>query len=246
MYWDPFDPRRRRRPRPTNPFEEARRRAQEEEARRQAQAEALRRRLAEEEAARRRQQEEQAEARRIGAEPPAPPSVPQEPPAPPAAEAANAVAQAIAAEFEKELAAARRERDEWADKYQALQAETQTMRQRLQRNAEERAFETHRAALRRFLDVADNLERALASAIEDDSTLAEGVQLTYRELQRALADAGVIAIEAAGQPFDPALHEAIAAIAAPGTPADTVLEVVQRGYLFQDKLLRPAKVVIAQ
>ncbi|MCZ7571061.1 MAG: nucleotide exchange factor GrpE [Ardenticatenaceae bacterium] len=232
MDWDPFwrGPRRQRR-RPLTPAEQ-RRRQREEAAQRRA-----------EEAQRRQAADQQPHAGPPGQSEPL-----EEGKAGPApAQGASPVSQAIIAEFEKELAAARRERDEWEEKHLRTLAETQNLRQRLQRNAEERALEENRRVLRRFLDVADNLERALdaANGVEAGSPLAEGVRLTYRELERALTDAGVRPLAPLGQPFDPNYHEAVATIQAPHAAAGTVVEEVQKGYTFQDKLLRPAKVVVA-
>lgn len=232
MDWDPFwrGPRRPRRV-PLTPAEQ-RRRQLEEAAQRRAE-EAQRRQAAE---------QQQQGGPSGGGEPPT-----EDTAEPASTDTAGAVSQAIIAEFEKELAAARRERDEWEDKYLRTLAETQNLRQRLQRNAEERAFEENRRVLRRFLDVADNLERALDAAEGPNATnpLAEGIRLTYRELERALGDAGVKPLTPLGQPFDPNYHEAVATVQAPNAPAGTVVEEVQKGYSFQEKLLRPAKVIVA-
>lgn len=232
MDWDPFwrGPRRSRRVPLTSA--EQRRRQLEEEGRRQA------------EEAQRRQAANQQQA----AGPPGGDERRRDSQSAPGEEgAASPVSQAIIAEFEKELAAARRERDEWKDKYLRTLAETQNLRQRLQRNAEERAFEENRQVLRRFLDVADNLERALEAAdgSEAATPLAEGVRLTYRQLEQVLADAGVQSLASVGQAFDPNYHEAVATLADSNAAPGTVVEEVQRGYTFQNKLLRPAKVIVA-
>lgn len=179
----------------------------------------------------------------------------------------------LLARFEAELVAARRERDEWADQYEALraavagererlsleraeleqalvqqkealQAEAGEMRRRLQRNAELRLAEESRRTFERLLEVADNLERALAES-DRTSPLAAGVALTHRNFLRALESAGVSRLDSMGQPFDPAHHEAVATRAG-DAPAGQVVEVVSPGYLYRDVLLRPARVVVAE
>ncbi|MGH2541507.1 MAG: nucleotide exchange factor GrpE, partial [Ardenticatenaceae bacterium] len=125
-----------------------------------------------------------------------------------------------------------------------LRAEADAMRERLQRNAEQRAFEENRKAMLRMLDVADNLERALTQAADEQSPLAEGLRLTLRDFRRALEQSGVEQLASDGQPFDPSLHEAVASRPSEAE-AGTVLEEIAPGYLFQGALLRPARVIVS-
>jgi len=135
----------------------------------------------------------------------------------------------------------------WRDRALRLQAEMENYRKRQERLSEERALGDRERLLRAFLDVADNLARALdADGPESNNALREGVQLTYRSLMNILDREGVTSIDALGQPFDPRLHEAIGTV--PASPASgapqTIVNVVQRGYMFHDRLLRPARVVV--
>ncbi len=96
-----------------------------------------------------------------------------------------------------------------------------------------------------MLPVADNLTRALNQDGQGDEVLRQGVELTYRELMRLLEAEGVTRIEAVGQTFTPELHEAVATVMSEAKAADTVVEEVESGYKLGEKLLRPARVVVA-
>jgi molecular chaperone GrpE len=105
---------------------------------------------------------------------------------------------------------------------------------------------------RELLIVVDNLERTIeateakSSVSEESAALLEGVRATLRILQQALERFGVRRIEALGQPFDPNLHEAIMHVDDPSLPPGTVTRVVEPGYTIHDRLLRPARVVVAK
>jgi molecular chaperone GrpE len=149
------------------------------------------------------------------------------------------------AELEEELEAAQQEANDYKDRYLRAQAEMANFKKRLERRYEEQIEEEKKHLLLRFLSVADNLERALNHADLNDDGLRDGIQLTYQELQHLLAQEGVAQITAKGQPFDPSYHEAVAIIPAPEAEADTVVAEIQKGYLYRDQLLRPARVHVA-
>jgi molecular chaperone GrpE len=99
-----------------------------------------------------------------------------------------------------------------------------------------------------LLPVLDDLERALGAAesSENAAALREGVSLIYNKLSDVLAKAGVEPIMAVGEPFDPALHEAIMAVEGqPGQPAETVVEELRRGYRLNDRVIRASMVKVA-
>lgn len=179
------------------------------------------------------------------------------------------VDERIIEEFEKELAVARQEADRQRDNYVRAMAEMENLKKRLGQLYEQRLQEEKRRLLRRFLEVADNLERALAVARHHDQAgegLLKGVELTYRDLQRMLAQEGVEAMNVVGRPFDPRLHEAVemvpwqmtaqtadeirqaqaGATARRDDPGEIVVAEVQKGYLYKGQLLRPAKVRVAK
>ena len=97
-----------------------------------------------------------------------------------------------------------------------------------------------------LLPVADSLALALESAGSADvATLVAGQQATLRHLQKAFERAGITELDPAGQAFDPALHEAMAMRPSAEHPPHTVLQVVQRGWLLNGRLLRPARVIVS-
>ena len=146
-------------------------------------------------------------------------------------------------ECQTALAEARSEADEFREKYLRAVAEAENARKWAERDAQTRAIEGQRRLLRQLLDVIDNLERAITLPAEP-AALRQGVEITLRQLTRVLAQTGVerIAVEA-GQPFDPLYHEAVEARTG-DVPQDTVVEVVQSGYLHNGVVLRPARVVV--
>jgi len=169
-----------------------------------------------------------------GATPPAGP----EPP--PAEQAAGASAPAA----EDELASAVRERDEYLDRLQRLKAEFDNYRKRAARDLESFAARANEQLVKELLPIVDDLERALDAAAEQtEARLEEGVRLVHRSLFELLRKHGLEEIEAEGR-FDPHVHEAL--LAQPSEADEgTVIEVVQRGYRLGDRVLRPARVVVA-
>jgi molecular chaperone GrpE len=103
--------------------------------------------------------------------------------------------------------------------------------------------------LREFLEIADNLERAIASwklgGGEDVKSVQDGVELVLRLFKSKLERYSVTAIEAKGQPFDPRVHDAISQSPSTEAPPGTVLHELQKGYRVGERLLRPAIVVVA-
>ena len=154
------------------------------------------------------------------------------PGAPAGAEEAVAVAEAKA-------------RANW-DSYVRAVAELENFRKRSERELDN----ARRYAIERFaqdlLPVADALEAAVQAAGADASAIAAGVQATLRELQRAFEKAGIKLIDPAGQPFDPAWHEAMVAQESADQPPGTVLGVVQKGFSLNGRLLRPARVIVSK
>lgn len=156
-----------------------------------------------------------------------------------------ALDKAVVQEFERELAEARRQADENYDKYLRAVAELENVRKRLEKTYQGRVRQVQRDLLRRFLEVADNLERALDVA-KEGTDIVSGVELTYRHLQQLLSEEGVEAIRAVGEPFDPLRHEAVGVASADGVEDETVIAEERRGYTHQGELLRPSRVHVAR
>jgi molecular chaperone GrpE len=130
-------------------------------------------------------------------------------------------------------------------------ADAENIRRRAERTAEEARQYAISDFARELLMVADNLERTIAAAAErtktvEDDALIEGVCATKRLLEQTLSHFGVRKIEALGKRFDPSLHEAVMEADDPSQPPETVVRVVEDGYTIHDRLLRPARVVVAR
>ena len=136
----------------------------------------------------------------------------------------------------------KKERDEYLDLAQRARADFENYRKRAAREGQEALVRGKTEVGRAVLPAVDALERALTA--EGDG-LAEGVALVHKELESALASAGIESIDPTGEAFDPELHEALSSRPAQdGEQAGTVVETVQRGYRIGPTLIRPARVVV--
>ncbi len=137
------------------------------------------------------------------------------------------------------------ERDALLDRLARQQAEFDNARKRAVREQQE--FRDFAAAdvIKNILPVLDSFERALKAGGEAGD-FRSGVELIYRQLLDALQKSGVQLITAVGQPFDPRFHEAIEMVDTSEVPDHQVLEELQRGYKYKDRLLRPAMVRVAR
>ena len=143
-----------------------------------------------------------------------------------------------------DVAALQAERDELFDRLQRLAAEFDNFRKR---NARENAALTERAnerLVKELIPILDDLGRALEAAAEhEEAKLEDGVRLVHRSLSDLLTKEGLAEIETEGR-FDPHVHEAL--LSQPSDEEEgSVIEVVQKGYKLGDKVLRPARVVVA-
>lgn len=140
------------------------------------------------------------------------------------------------------------ERDQLADKILRMAAEHENYKKRTERENSEFLKRANQNLVGDLLGVLDNLERALEAAEEagGDQSMVKGLAMIYQELSAVLQRHGLETIEALGQPFDPEYHEAMMQQEDPDQPQNTVINQVQKGYLFQDRLLRPAMVVVSK
>jgi molecular chaperone GrpE len=146
--------------------------------------------------------------------------------------------------LEEQLAALEAERDEHLNDLKRVAAEFENYRKRVLRDQESLVARAHERLVKELLPVLDDLERALAAAEEhEEAKLEEGVRLVHRELAAALEREGLAEIETNGA-FDPHVHEAL--LSQPSDAEEgSVLEVLQKGYRLGDRVLRPARVVVA-
>lgn len=138
---------------------------------------------------------------------------------------------------------------EASDQVLRIQAEMQNVRRRAERDIEN----AHKYALDKFsadlLPVVDNLERALSAISVDDESqkaVAEGIELTLKSFIDVLARFKIEPIDPAGQPFDANMHQAVSMVPNPDLEPNTVMDVFQKGYTLNGRLIRPAMVVVSQ
>ena len=172
------------------------------------------------------------------------------------AEETGAGTPAEAPDFESRLEAglqaAKTESEHWRDRCLRKAAELENFRKRMERERSEAAILVKASVLGEFLPVMDACERALTSFETADGQsdrlqkYREGVELLYRQLESTLNRLGVVAMETEGQPFDPHLHEALTYLETMEQEDHTVVQELRRGYMLQDRLLRPAQVVVAK
>ena len=136
------------------------------------------------------------------------------------------------------------QRDEYLKDLQRLAADFDNYRKRVARDQENLVARAHERLVRELLPVLDDLERALeAVGQHEEAKIEEGVRLVERELRQALDREGLCEIEADGH-FDPHVHEALLSQPSEGDEG-AILDVIQKGYRLGDRVLRPARVVIA-
>jgi molecular chaperone GrpE len=170
-----------------------------------------------------------------------------EAPAVPEAAADSAATTPVVSVVDAKIAGLEKEKKDNWDRYLRAAADLENLRKRQKREIDDAKLESKGRVLKEMLPVVDNLERAIEHATAQAGTnpIVEGVQLVLRQFLTAFERLEVTPVEAAGQPFDPNLHEAISQMDSDAPPG-TVVQVLQRGYKSGDRLLRPALVVVAK
>ena len=149
--------------------------------------------------------------------------------------------QSLAAEVEQLTAAVAQMQEERLRE----RAELDNQRKRLARDVEMARKFANERLLGDLLPVFDSLDAGLMAAGTDASPLRDGLDLTFKQLLKVAAENGLQLIDPIGTAFNPDLHQAISRMESAGTPDDTVVQVFQKGYLLNDRLLRPALVVVS-
>ena len=161
-------------------------------------------------------------------------------------EQAEATEQVEAHEPEFDLEALVAERDRYLDQLQRVTADFDNFRKRAARDYESLASRAAERLVTALLPVLDDLGRALEAAEEhEEAKLEEGVRLVHRQLADTLRREGLEEVPTDGM-FDPHVHEALLAQPAEGRESGEILDVVQKGYRLGDRVLRPARVVVAE
>lgn len=165
---------------------------------------------------------------------------------PGAAEAGGPAAPIDAAALQAALTVAETKASEHYDALLRAKAEAENARRR----AQEDVTKAHKFGIENFaeslLPVMDSLQAALSDTTSDAAKIREGVELTRKQLKAAFERSKLVAIDPAGEKFDPHRHQAISTVPAPaGTPPNHVVTVLQQGWLLADRVLRPALVTVA-
>jgi molecular chaperone GrpE len=165
------------------------------------------------------------------------------------AEAAEPEVQRQEPSLEEVLAASREEAARNWDLYLRARADLENYRKRAQREKEDGIRFANESILREILPVLDNLERAVEHARKGNGNaegLLQGVEMTLSQFHKALQKFGVTPFSSVGEPFDPSRHEAMGQIESTEHPPNTVAQELQKGCLLNDRLLRPALVMVAK
>jgi molecular chaperone GrpE len=154
--------------------------------------------------------------------------------------------EAVEPEHELDVEAVVAERDRYLDQLQRLAADFENFRKRAAREYESLASRAAERLVTELLPVLDDLGRALEAAEEhEEAKLEEGVRLVHRQLAETLRKEGLQEVPTDGM-FDPHVHEALLAQPVDGRESGEIVDVVQKGYRLGDRVLRPARVVVAQ
>jgi molecular chaperone GrpE len=150
------------------------------------------------------------------------------------------------AEQAEEIARLKSELSQEHDRHLRTLADFENYRRRVERERASAAERGKRELLLSLLDLADDFERALAHVNDSPGSVVAGLQALQRRLAGLLSTYGVMPFESVGQPFDPALHEAIATVQSDEHEAGSVFDEVGRGYHWGGEVLRPARVRVVQ
>lgn len=157
----------------------------------------------------------------------------------------------LLAQFQNDLAVEKAKVEDLNDRFLRKAAELENYRRRAEKEKVEAIILAKISVLAELLPVADACERALdsiESASDSPADLQQyrtGVELLYRQLIDTLAKLGVVPIEALGKPFDPHLHEAMMREISAEVEENTILRVMRKGYMYKDRLMRPAQVSVS-
>lgn len=149
----------------------------------------------------------------------------------------------------KKLDELQKQLESMEDKYLRSQAEIVNMQQRNKKELDSILKYDGQSLAHDIVPIIDDLERALQIKVSDEvaENLKHGVEMVFNRLNTVLKEHNVEEIEALNKPFDPNLHQAVKTVPADDEhKADTVVEVLQKGYMIKDRVLRPAMVVVAQ
>jgi molecular chaperone GrpE len=150
--------------------------------------------------------------------------------------------------LKKKLEEKEKEAKENYDRFLRMAADFENFKKRAAKEKEDYLKFANEDLIKAILPFVDNLERAVnhAEKVQDTGVMIEGVRLTIQQIHQALNKFGLSSFESVGKPFDPAMHEAMLAVETDQHEPNQVLEEFQKGYLLNDRLLRPATVSVSK
>lgn len=150
--------------------------------------------------------------------------------------------------LQEQLSTCQKQADEYLDGWQRARAEFANYKKRVERDQVQAQQAAAGRIIKRYLEIMDDLERALKNRPQDGegASWANGIELIYRKFESLLESEGVKPMEAEGEFFDPNLHEAITSEESDAHESGQIIEVMQRGYMLGDRVLRPAMVRVAR
>lgn len=151
--------------------------------------------------------------------------------------------------LDEKLETLQKKYDELEDRYYRSEAEMANMTKRFKKEQEQLLKYEGQALARDILPVIDNLNRALETEVDDAGSkqLKQGIEIVARDLEKALTSNDIVKIASLGETFDPTKHQAVKTVeVTEGQEPETIVQVLQEGYMLKDRVLRPAMVVVAQ
>ncbi len=148
--------------------------------------------------------------------------------------------------LQAEIETLRNELDQLRASVLLERADLENQRKRVARDVEQARRFANERLLGDLLPVFDSLDAGLAAAGKGASPLKDGLELTLKQLMKVTGDNGLSVLDPAGEAFNPEHHQAISQADAPGAAPGSVVQVFQKGYLLNGRLLRPALVVVAR
>ncbi len=147
--------------------------------------------------------------------------------------------------LEKQLKQTQEKLQEINDKYLRLYADFDNYQKRVAKEIEDVKEATKRSLINEFLVILDNMEKAILISKEHKDSIIEGIELTMKSFKDLLKKHGVEEIDPQKEQFNPDLHDALMMQPSDDMPKDTVLQTLQKGYMYKNKLIRPAKVIVS-
>jgi molecular chaperone GrpE len=154
--------------------------------------------------------------------------------------------ETVEQDFDDLLAVANKERDEYLELAKRTKADFENYRKRVAGDVQAAQVRGKAEVAREVIDAVDNLERALETAEgEGGEGLVAGVEMVLGGLRETLRRHGIEVVDPEGEKFNPTRHEALSTLPAEGVESGTVVEVLQKGYVLGEHLIRPARVVVS-